>query len=105
MGTVSPPFIHLYHRFTSTLKVHFALAAVFLVFLPCPALLHRIRSSLWAPKRTRTPPKSQPWKAHWPPKSPVTAGEKHGFKQGQKIELEGTASGVHVMKVDKDAQK
>ncbi|KAF2736407.1 hypothetical protein EJ04DRAFT_511073 [Polyplosphaeria fusca] len=51
---------------------------------------------------TSAPPKTQPWKAHWPPKSPVTAGEKHGFSKGQKIELEGTASGAHVAKANTD---
>ena len=40
--------------------------------------------------------KIQPWKAHWPPKTPVKAGEKHGFAKGETLRLEGSA-GPHPM--------
>ena len=36
--------------------------------------------------------KSQPWKAHWPPNTTIQAGDSHGFKKGEIIHLEGTAS-------------
>jgi len=38
--------------------------------------------------------KAQPWKATWPPKTPVQKGESHGFKKGETIQLEGSA-GAH----------
>jgi hypothetical protein len=47
-------------------------------------------------------PKVQPWKAHWPPKTPVTVGEKHGFREGETIQLEGTASGAHLTTLEKE---
>ncbi|KAF1845082.1 uncharacterized protein K460DRAFT_365984 [Cucurbitaria berberidis CBS 394.84] len=47
-------------------------------------------------------PKVQPWRAHWPPSTPVTVGEQHGFQKGEKIELEGTASGAHLTSLEKD---
>jgi len=42
---------------------------------------------------TSTVTKTQPWKANWPPKSEVVAGETHGFKKGEKLHLEGSAAG------------
>jgi hypothetical protein len=39
-------------------------------------------------------PKSQPWKANWPPVTAPKAGETHGFKQGETLQLEGSA-GAH----------
>jgi hypothetical protein len=45
-------------------------------------------------------PKTQPWRAHWPPKTPVTVGEQHGFQKGETIQLEGTASGAHLKSLE-----
>lgn len=47
-------------------------------------------------------PKIQPWRAHWPPQTPVTVGEKHGFQKGETIQLEGTASGARLMSLEKE---
>ena len=49
-----------------------------------------------------TEPKIQPWRAHWPPRTPVTIGEKHGFQKGEIIQLEGTASGAHLTSLEKE---
>jgi len=35
--------------------------------------------------------KTQPWKAYWPPRTPIKAGEKHGFAKGEILRLEGSA--------------
>jgi hypothetical protein len=39
-------------------------------------------------------PKTQPWKANWPPVTVPKSGETHGFKQGETLQLEGSA-GAH----------
>jgi hypothetical protein len=44
--------------------------------------------------------KVQPWKAHWPPRTPVQKGEAHGFKKGETLQLEGSA-GAHPKQLDK----
>ena len=36
--------------------------------------------------------RSQPWKAHWPPKTEKTPGDSHGFEKGE-IMLHGGSSG------------
>ncbi|KAF2133132.1 hypothetical protein P153DRAFT_363354 [Dothidotthia symphoricarpi CBS 119687] len=55
-------------------------------------------------KQDQTAPstKTQPWRVHWPPKTPVTVGEKHGFGEGETIQLEGTASGAHLTSLEKE---
>lgn len=50
-------------------------------------------------------PKLQPWKAHWPPHTPVIVGEKHGFQKGETIQLEGTASGAHLTFLEEEEGK
>lgn len=48
--------------------------------------------------------KTQPWKAHWPPQTPVTAGEKHGFQKGETIQLEGTVIFSHLTDLEKEGK-
>lgn len=43
--------------------------------------------------------KTQPWKAHWPPKTAPKAGETHGFAKGETLRLEGSA-GAHPNKAE-----
>jgi len=38
--------------------------------------------------------KNQPWKAFWPPRTPVQKGETHGFKKGETVQLEGSAGAL-----------
>jgi len=53
---------------------------------------------------TKSTGKAQPWKKTWPPKSAVQAGETHGFKKGETLQLEGSA-GAHPDVIEKQNEQ